>query len=170
MSNSHFFNDEVHSSGEYPSEKLHYKRPEFILIDDRQETKQYSHFGSDSQKQQDSQSEGKEDPLQGAISLRLLCFLGLIFSLIFGLGVLIWSMVLTFLALCSFFQKPHLNKNMSSFWKIFIHTVVAILGFTLGLIAPVFGFSFVALYFSLIGGIIDNHFLNKFFQRSFNQL
>lgn len=151
--------------------KPHYKRPEFILIDDRQEKPDSSHLGS--QSSQDKYGfpyEKSEASLQNSFSLRFVCLLGLIFCLIFGVGIFIWSLALTCLATLALFQNHSLNHGMLSFWKLCSHTLIAGLGFGLGAINPALGLGLIALYFSLTNQLIEDSFLHKILKRSFNNL
>jgi uncharacterized membrane protein len=163
------FSDKGYS--EKQEEKSHFKRPEFIIIDDRQGKIHYTHFGTDSsQKSNDSirtEQEELASSKKAPVSLRFLCFLGFIFCLLFGLGILIWSIALTFLAALSLFRNHHLNQGVRSFWKLYTHTVIAGLGFVFGIISPTLGLGWILLYFSLTGEVIDHHLLRKIIQRSF---
>ena len=153
-------------------ERPQFKRPEFILIDDQRGKSQYTYFEADAtRKPQDSfQKEKKDIPSKGPISLRFVCLLGLIFCSVFGFGILLWSIAITFLATLSLFQKPGLNQGMRSFWKISFNTLVAGFGFTLGLISPTLGLSLLALYFSLAGELVQDDILRKVIRRSFSHL
>jgi hypothetical protein len=57
---------------------------------------------------------------------------------------------------------------MGHFWKLSIHTLVAGIGCTIGLISPPLGLGLVALYFSLTGQSVNNAFLDSVLNRSFN--
>lgn len=162
MSNDSLFPEE---------EKSQLKQPEFTLIDEREGETQYTRFGVDASRlsHESTQTEQSQAP-QGNVSLRFICLLGFIFCLIFGLGILVWSIVLTVLATLSFFQNRELNKGAHSFWKIFMHTAIAGFGFTLGMLSPTLGLGLIALYFSVRSEMIDNAFLRTVIRRSFNQL
>jgi hypothetical protein len=152
-------------------DKVQYKRPEFILIDDRQGKSQYTYFGADSSRQPNYSGGGKEEPTKkGSFSLRFICLLGLIFCLVFGLGILIWSIVITLLATLSLFQNHGLNQAVRSFWKIYTHTVIVGFGFALGLMSPTLGLGLIALYFSMTGELMDEDFLRKVIRRSFYRI
>jgi hypothetical protein len=154
----------VNDRFEVEEEKPEFKRPDFVVIDERNGKKMYTHFG-----EKTSQNEDKETPAKGNVSLRFLCLLGLIFCLVFGLGILVWSIVLTFLATLSFFQNPTLNQGVKSFWKLYSHIVIVGLGFILGLISPTLGLGLIGLYFSITGEVIDNSLLRKILKGSFNR-
>lgn len=148
-----------------------YKQPEFILIDERDGQKKYSYFGSDPSQPSQGPFESEQTAKKSAKanhSLRFVCFLGLIFCLIFGCGMLIWSTVMTGLAIVTLFQNPALNKSMLSFWKIFFNTTIAAVGFTIGLISPTMGLSLLALYFTFSGNLADDDLLRKVIRRSFS--
>ena len=156
------------SSDHHPLEKgeeTPFKRPEFIIIDPRQGKNSDS-----SQKPNNPFQSQKEEPQssKSPISLRFLCVLGLIFCLIFGLGILIWSIALTFLAALSLFRNQNLNQGVRSFWKLYTNTVITGLGFALGIISPTIGLGLIVLYFSVTGEIIENSILHKVIKRSFN--
>lgn len=153
-------------------EKSHYQRPEFILIDDRQGKSQSTYFGADDSSHQSNESFQQEDSKvkKHSISLRFICLLGLIFCLVFGLGILIWSIVMTFLATLYFFQNQSLNQGVRSFWKICTNTVIAGFGFALGLISPTLGLGLIALYFSITGELVEDELLRKVIRRSFNRI
>lgn len=169
MSDPSFFKEEGTFSEKSSQEEHLYKRPEFILIDDQHEKKQYTYFSGDSSKKPLEEEKEGEPLKQGALSPRFLCFVGFIFCLVFGLGMLIWASVLTFLAVCSFFQNRPLNESVGQVWKLYMHTVIAGLGFTIGLLSPALGLSLIALYFSLVGEMTDSPLLRKIFRGSFNQ-
>ncbi len=164
--------EEENSSGknQIEEDKAHYKRPEFVLIDDRQGQSQYTYFGADSSRRPDfMKTEGGESlNKKGPMSLRFVCLLGFIFCLVFGLGIFIWSIVMTLLATLSLFQNPNLNRGVRSFWKIYMNTVIAGLGFTLGMLSPTLGLGLIALYFSLASDLMDDDLLRKVIRRSFN--
>lgn len=151
--------------------KLVYKRPDFILIDERGEKKKYSYFGADPSQPSQGPFESEQSAkkaAKGSHSLRFICFLGLIFCLIFGCGMLIWSTLMTGLAIVTLFQNPALNRSMLNFWKIFFNTSIAAIGFTLGVMSPTLGLSLLALYFTFSGNLADEDLLRKVIRRSFS--
>src|SRR4029077_16618373 len=94
-----FPNEEGISSnqGHTGEEKPLFKRPEFIIIDDRRGKNRYTHFGTDSmRKPKESFQKEENRSSKGPISLRFICVLGLIFCTIFGLGMFLWSIAMTF--------------------------------------------------------------------------
>lgn len=144
--------------------------PEFELIDDRSGEEKHTRFNVDSsQNSQDSRDNGQKKP-SGPLSLRFICFLGFIFCLIFGLGMLVWSVVMTGLATLSLFQNTNLNTGTRHFWKIFVNTCIAGFGFVLGLISPTLGLGVLAIYFSLKGNFVEDDLLRKVIRRSFSHL
>jgi hypothetical protein len=171
MSNIPPFSREENSSS-HTKEKPQFKRPEFILIDDRCGESQYTHFGADSSRKPNHsfQAEKECKSSKGPLSLRFICLLGLIFCFVFGLGMLIWSIALTFLATISLFQNRGLNQGLQSLWKICANTFIAGFGFMLGLMSPTLGLGLLALYFSLKGELVNDDILRKVIRRSFNQM
>lgn len=175
MPHSPYFPHEEASSnqGNLEEGKLQFKRPEFILIDDRHGEKKYSYFGSETSPGTQNSSKTEQEKKQaakGPLSLRFICLLGFIFCLVFGLGMLIWSVVMTCFAIFSLFLNPNLNQSMRHFWKIFINTCIAGFGFTLGMISPTLGLGLLAIYFSLAGNLVEDDVLRKVIRRSFNHL
>lgn len=170
MSYSLFPQGEGASTNSDPDqEKVELKRPQFILIDDRNGERQYTHFDADaSPRAQDSSQ--SEQASKGPLSLRFICLLGFIFCAIFGFGVFLLSIALTVLATFSLFQNKNLIQGMCSFWKIFINTFIAGFGFTLGMISPVLGLGLLALYFSLASNLVEDDLLRKVIRRSFSHL
>lgn len=153
-------------------EKIDFKQPEFIIIDEREGKNQYTYFGSDSSKKFkasfQNETEGMTQPARGSIFLRFLCLFGLIFCLAFGLGLLIWSILLTVVAALSFFQNQNLNSSLSSFWKLYVNIVIVGFGLAIGIISPTLGLGLIGLYFSIKGEIIENNLLRKILKRSLN--
>lgn len=143
------------------TEQSEYKRPDLIIIDQPQEKKE-----ENSTQPNSSDQIGEQSP----ISLRFLCVLGLIFCLVFGIGMLLWSMVLIVLAVFSLFRNTSLNQSLRTFGKICVSTIVAGLCFTLGILSPTLGLGLLVLYFSLTGEMIDNSLLRKILRRSFDNL
>lgn len=173
MSNDPLFPKEEGASSNQShagEQKTQYKRPEFVLIDDRSGKSQSTYFGPDSTRKPDDffKGEQSESAKKSPISLRFVCLLGFIFCLVFGLGIFLWSIVVTVLATLSFFQNRQLNEGVRSFWKIYTNTVIAGLGFALGMLSPTLGLGLLALYFSLKGDLIDDDLLRKVIRRSFH--
>ncbi len=150
--------EDIHPRQE--SEQSEYKRPDLIIIDQpRQQQDSSSHT-------QASEQTGEKNPL----SLRFLCVLGLIFCLVFGTGMFLWTMVLTLLTTVSLFRNPSLNQSVRAFWGICMSTAVAGLCFTLGILSPTLGLGLLVLYFSITGELIDNSLLRNILRRSFDNL
>lgn len=169
MSNSHFSEREGHSSGQsHQDEQRDIKCPEFVLIDDRNGEEKQTRFNINSS--EGTKEEETKHNSKSPLSLRFICFLGFIFCVIFGLGMFVWSVVMSCLATLSLFQNPNLNKGTRHFWKIFINTCVAGFGFTLGLMSPTLGLGMLAIYFSLKGSLVEDDLLRKVIRRSFNHL
>jgi len=159
-----------HNQNERKSEL---NNPEFLLIDDRNGEEKIVYFNGDSSKYSQGSFQERKETKQAAknpFSLRFICLLGLIFCLIFGFGMLVGSIVMTFLAIFSLFQNKNLNQRMRNFWKFFINASIAGFGFTLGLISPTLGLGLLAIYFSLAGNLVEDDLLRKVIRRSFNHL
>ena len=152
-----------HSSRE---EESHFKRPEFVLIDDREEKNRQTYFGADSS-QQDAFGREEHRASKDPLSLRFICLLGFVFCLVFGAGIFLWSLAMTLFATLSLFQNRALNQSMQSFWKICLHTIIAGFGFILGILSPTLGLGLIALYFSLAGRLVKDDLLRKVIKRSF---
>jgi hypothetical protein len=151
-------------------EKTEVKRPEFIIIDERDGTTQKTYYSSEYSWQPVKYVETrKEEVKSSSVSLRFLCFLGLVFCVIFGTGIFLLSLVLTFLSLVNLFQNKNLNEGAWSFWKLWISTVIISLAFIIGLIVPTIGVGLIVFYFSLIGGKSEDNFLHKIFRQTFHQ-
>lgn len=168
--------EEISSNSFQEEEKPQFKRPEFILIDESSGKSQQTYFGLDSLRKPQSsfEAEGEngngQSAKKGPASLRFICLLGFIFCFIFGLGMLLWSIVMTCLATVSLFQNKGLNQGMRSFWKIWINTAIAGFGFTLGMISPTLGLGLLALYFSLASNLVGDDLLRKVIRSSFSHL
>jgi ABC-type Fe3+ transport system permease subunit len=156
--------EEVTSQVPSDSEKSEFKRPDLIILDDEQEKQGNQDKGASFEEQQ------AQSAPQSSISLRFFCVLGLIFCLVFGLGIFLWALILTFLTLVTFLQNHQLNRSVKTFWRLCLNTLIAGLGFTIGIISPTIGLGLLVLYFSLTGEVVDNHLLRKILRRSFNNL
>lgn len=132
----------------------HYIQPQYVIIDDRFNKEQESSGGQ----------KGKSQ-----LSPRFLCFLGLIFCSIFGVGMIVMSFLSTLISTCYLFRNAHLNETMCHFWKLSAHTLVASLGCILGLLLPTIGLGFIIFYFSVTGEINDKSLLHSFFSSNFNK-
>ncbi|WP_068467833.1 hypothetical protein [Candidatus Protochlamydia phocaeensis] len=150
-------------------EEIHYKRPDFIIIDDTQEYLRGSSNNSSFGYEQKQKGEFKTRVQQNPFSLRLLCFLGGIFCLIVGLGMLVFSVVLTLLALLLLFQHKKLNQVVFSFWKLYTNIVIAGLACIIGILNPAWGIGLLVLYFALSGEGIGSGLLSKIIKTSFDR-
>ena len=148
------------------SRQEEFKRPDLIIVE-VQKNQDQEKLDLDGE---NKGSQSQKESAQGAFSLRFFCFLGLIFCLIFGIGILLGSTVMTVLAALSLFRNQNLNESLYGLWKLSMHTLVAGFGFVLGLISPTLGLGLIALYFSISGEVIDNNLLRKIIQRSFQDL
>lgn len=164
--------DETFSNSDQQEEKKpQFKRPEFILIDDREGKNQYTYFKANMGSHNYFQKQaGETRSSKSRFSLRFICFLGFIFCLIFGLGILLWSIAWTFLNILSFFQNRNLRKTMQNFWKIFINTLVTGFSFMLGIISPTLGLGLLAIYFSLASDLVEENLLRRVIRHTFNRL
>lgn len=162
----HYDNEEV---TEVTEETPHYIEPEFTIIDDRSLPEELRSSGSRfDQEDADASNQEKQDKV--AFPLRFMCLLGLIFCSIFGIGILLLSIVLSVLSTISLFRKKEINQGAVRMWKICMHTAVAGFGFTIGLLSPTIGLGLVALYFSLNSEIVDEDILRKVIKKSFSKL
>lgn len=148
---------EPHEQSAQPEEKPHYVQPHYVIIDDRLNKDKEGSFESGNQKAKSPNSP------------RFLCFLGLIFCSIFGLGMIAMSFFSTLISTCYLFRNAHLNDSMCHFWKLTAHTLVAGLGCILGLMVPTVGLGLIVLYFTATGEINDKSLLNTFFKQAFNK-
>lgn len=128
---------------------VEYKTPSFLLIDDREGGTRQTYYGSDGlgQPQEAVESEGEKS----SISLRFLCFLGLIACVVFGLLIFIGAIALSVLALGSFFRNSQLNQGVCNLWMLCLHSIVSSVGFLIGIVSPTIGLGLVVFYFSIIG-------------------
>lgn len=173
MSHSPYFPQKEGPSsnhGHIEEGKPQMKQPEFILIDDRQGESKYTYFGRESSQNSFKNEQEEKQAAKGPFSLRFICLLGFIFCLVFGLGMLVWSVVMTCFAMFSLFLNPNLNQGMRHFWKLFVNTCVAGFGFTLGMLSPTLGLGLLAIYFSLAGNLVEDDLLRKIIRRSFSRL
>lgn len=143
------------ASKEDPKEEINFKRPDFIVIDDRQE---YPYGDQEKQFDPHADSRMASRSLQNTpFSFRFLCLLGVIFCFVFGSGLLISACLLTCIALLSLLQNKELNRVVKSLWKLAANTAVAAIGFMLGIISPTLGVGLLIVYFSLS----TNHMTGK---------
>lgn len=102
-------------------------------------------------------------------SLRVLCFLGLIFCCIYSVGVFLLALIASGFAILAFLQSSNLNKMARKYWKSLVNTLIAGFGFALGLLFPPIGLGFLVIYFSLKGEKLDTDILSKIIKRSFER-
>lgn len=150
--------------------KPQYIQPNYIIIDDRKESRQHGGDPFDRRQSIHFGETGEKNSPQASTSLRFLCVLGLVFCLVFGFGILLWSIVLTLFALLTFFQNHQLNQSVRTFWKLYLNTMIAGFGFALGVLSPPLGLGLLVLYFSLTGESFDSQLLRKIIRRSFKNL
>lgn len=153
-----------------------YVRPEFTLIDERNQ--QMTYFDSEGNSEE---LEVDEDEIEGELeeeleeeseekesldwmndhiqSLRLVSFLGLIFSLIYGTFVFVTAVISTIIVLFSLFRDKEANQFVSENWKSFFNTMIAGVACAVGIIFPRFGVKLLTAYFALIGKPLNDHYL-----------
>lgn len=172
----HFPQDEENSSNanEAKKEEPDYICPEFVLIDERDGKGQQTYFGIDAVPKSSeffqSNQQTSHHSKNGQTSLRFLCVLGLIFCLVFGIGMAFISTVMTMLATLSLFQNRHLNQGVWTFWKNTMHAGIAGFGFLLGLVSPTLGLGLIALYFSIATDLVGDDILRKFIRQAVNKI
>lgn len=142
-----------------------YKQPDEIIVDEG--TDVHLHSQNDESARQESPYDDQIGGQKAPISLRFICFLGLIFCVIFGIGMLFFSLLSSLFVLFTLFQSIRLNSACYNFWKLYVNAVVAGVGFLLGIIVPPIGLGFLLLYFSMIGETLDSGILSKIFKKSF---
>ncbi len=149
-----------HSQGQT---KPHSLRPSFTLIEKRDGEEVSTYFVSpeDEKKQEEKKRKAHS-------SVRFLCFLGFIYCSIFGIGMFIWATLMTGMAVFFLFQNRPLNHSLLKVWKIVWKTSLAWLGFTVGLISPFLGLTFLAFTFSLGKNNTIQNFLNHFIRQVFS--
>ncbi|CUI16994.1 conserved putative membrane protein [Candidatus Protochlamydia naegleriophila] len=171
MTHSHSKPDSSDSQheGNPDQEEITYKRPEFIVIDDRPTNP----YGYKKQTRYNSSGEqaGNEDHSQvqqGPFSLRFLCLLGVIFCFIFGIGLFFIASLSTVAAVVFLLQNGELNRGVRALWKLFSNVIVVGAGCMIGLISPTIGIGLMAVYFSLSGRLSSSDGLKRAVKRWFN--
>lgn len=137
-------------------EKPQFVTPPVIVLDDKLD--QEPDFAEATEEKQETKS---------PFSLRFLCFLGLIFCTIFGLGMTLLSLLSTIISIFTLFRNKGLNQATLTNWKLAGHTLVAWFSFVIGLISPAFGLSLIALYFSITGQVTSDNALHSFIKHTF---
>lgn len=134
--NTSWKEDSSHSNPSDQTENPKIVSPPFVLIDDRNGETQQTYFNIDSTRtSSESFQEGETISLKST-SLRFACLLGLIFCLIFGLGMMIGSILLSILAILSFFKNETLNYRAWGCWKISFKTLCIAFGLAVGILFP----------------------------------
>ncbi len=144
------------------------EEPEFLLIDDRGGKETYTYFGKGSSRTSQESPYGQRtgaDTSKKNPSLRFFSFLGLLFCLIFGCGIFLWSCAMTFLSFITLFQNPRINREMVGFWKISWNTLMAALFFAVGILFPALGLALFVFYFSLASGLNAQEIFQKVMNR-----
>lgn len=141
-------------------------QPDFILIDDRDGVSRSTFFNEDGTYQEKNEFLENDKMRGGSSSLRWMCVLGLVLSVILGFGLLLWSLIVGILVVLFFFQNKHLNRELIKLLRFVINTFVAAFCFGLGIITPTYGLGLLVIYFSLTSNIMDENFLNKILRNS----
>jgi hypothetical protein len=121
-------------------EEVQFKRPDFVVIDDR--NKKTSHQGEEIPHVENFQTANPP------YSLRFICFLGVIFCAIFGLGLTLLNLIVTFFAFILLLQNRELNETAISLWKLWKNTWVGGFCCLLGIVFPKLGIGLLTLYFT----------------------
>lgn len=138
---------------------------EVLLIDDRNGTEKEVYFGPGAEKIEKSASQG----LQGPLILRIISFLGLLFCFLFSVGAFAVATVMTCFSMLGLFRNKETNRKAIMFWKICGNTLVAAVGFFLGIISPGMGFGFLAIYFALASNMVNDDILRNVIKQSVNR-
>lgn len=151
----------MHDSKDSLKDELTFKRPAFIILDreeENQEQMPQSEFYREEEKQPSNSN---------SFSVRFLSLLGLIFCLIFGVGITALSLISTFTSTFYLFRNKDLNREVLHLWKLTSYTLIAGLGCILGLISPSIGLSLMAIYFSFSNKTGSDSFLHKILRQTF---
>jgi len=147
--------------------EMEIKRPEFVLIDDRNGKTSYTYFDADAKPTSHETRQSEEPGPQGkktGISLRFACFLGLLFCLIFGVGILFLSIILTLLAVFSLFMNKELNADLINYWKLFFSTLTSAICFSIGMVIPPLGLFLLGIFFAYAS---KDSALSRFIKKNF---
>jgi hypothetical protein len=151
------------------SEKIIYKTPEFVLIDDREKEanghQKQTHYDANGNPTDYSKTSASQS--QGPFSLRFLCFLGFVFCTVFGLGLLLIATLATLMSLVFLLQNKELNRSVLSLWKLYVNVVVAGVGCFIGLFSPAIGIGLIAVYFSFSSEQFSSDVLKTIIKRFF---
>lgn len=138
-----------------------YVRPEFTILDD-----QNDHSQTREEKPKESAKKGDPSPTN-SFSLKILCLLGVVFCLIYGIGMLLISVIMSVVAALTLFQNHEINRSARKFWKISLNTLVAGFGLGVSILNPALGFGLLFIYFSISEGAIGTELFRTIFKRSF---
>jgi hypothetical protein len=147
--------------------EIQYKRPDFIILDDRESLSRKDNGREGNGEKPSEKNTGMQNNQESAISLRFLCFLGLVFCLLFGTGLFLINLLTTAAALFMLLLNKELNQTVLTFWKLFFSTFIAGIGCLIGLASPTVGISLLALYFSLSKEKTGTNFFSSIFQNIF---
>ncbi|MDP1880277.1 MAG: hypothetical protein Q8K60_04990 [Parachlamydiaceae bacterium] len=154
-----------HSSKNNQNDSEEYKIPDEIIIDDRSDDSNTVTGSSFEEKQSDFENQSSGETK--AISLRLLCFLGLLFSIVFGLAMLFIAAVASILALVTFLSNDEINQNAMKFWKLYMHAAISGVCCLVGVFFPPVGLSLLLLYLSTSDGSESNSTVSNMMKKIF---
>lgn len=139
------------------------KRPDFVLIDEKEGRKDYSYFSSDSQERIKTWSEEKTEKRtqnktrtsasKGMVP-RLLCFSGLIAVCLIEIGALFICAIHAFFAALFLFRDHKQNIALINSLKAVGHLFFVICSAFIGIFYPSLGIGLVMAYFSSLSSKI----------------
>lgn len=136
-------------SSKKSEEDLKIKRPEFIILDDTQDYLRRQQRTTNARPPLEEESFRTVPIMANPLVLRVVCFLGMIASLLVTVGMFIWVVFFFLIALLLFFQVRSVNDILYRTWRIYTNAFAAAIGFALAAISPVLGIGFLVIYFSL---------------------
>lgn len=145
------------SGTENESAKEKVKRPEFIILDDTQEFIRGGH----QQYRIPEEELLTQEPSRSPLAIRILCLVGLFFSVLVAAGLLVGAIVSVLVATVCLFMNHTANDRVVRFWTLFRHAVVIIVGLLIALFSPTLGFGLLILYFSMKGTSRDREVLKR---------
>ncbi len=134
-------------------------RPEYVILEP-EESPQF-------------QKEGGEEALRNLKSLgakkfswtvRLTVFIVLLFLIVILAVLALYLAACALFAGVTFFQSSALNERLNKAWNRFVNTLVVVLGFTVALFSPTFGFSIIMLHTLLHKGESTSFYTNYIFK------
>lgn len=149
----------IHSSEN--SEKNEFKKPEFIIID---ETKDYV-YGSSRGWAGPEEEELLTKKVKNPFSLRLLCVVGLVITLVFAGGLISYLALLSLFATLCLFRNKSINLALANIWRFFTYALVVAVSLVLAIFSPTLGFTLLVLYFTMKGQGNDRDVLRKILRK-----